>query len=212
MKSYAALSFPQTVTFPSEEQYGATEREDIRSHINALRLALDALEEQYGKTIECWGAHLAESLMDGARCLIGGNGGSAAHAQHLSAELVGRYLSDRKPLSALCLHADTSSLTAICNDYGHEEGFARQVEAHGRPGDILLLLSTSGASRNVIRAAEVAKDIGMTAWGLTGAGPNPLSVVTDDVITIAGATATVQEMHQVVIHLLCAAIDKRVCP
>ena len=100
------------------------------------------------------GPHLAELLPAGGRILVAGNGGSAAEAQHLTAELVGRMRDDRTPFSALALSAETSSLTAIANDYGYDEAFARQVRAHGRTGDVLLTLSTSGRSRSVIDAAR----------------------------------------------------------
>jgi D-sedoheptulose 7-phosphate isomerase len=137
-----------------------------------------------------------------------GNGGSAAQAQHLTSELVGRYRDDRPPLSALALHAESSSYTAICNDYGGAHGFARQVRAHGRPGDILVALSTSGRSPNVLAAVEAADDGGLVTWALTGPRPNPLASAAADAVCVdAEATATVQEVHQVAVHLLCAALD-----
>ena len=125
----------------------------IRDHLRDLRPALDSLADQAGE-VEEWGRHLAHCL-DGGRLLVAGNGGSAAEAQHLTAELVGRFENERRPLSALVLHGDTSTVTAVCNDYGHEEVFARQVQAHGRRGDVLLLLSTSGRSSNLLCAADV---------------------------------------------------------
>jgi D-sedoheptulose 7-phosphate isomerase len=137
-----------------------------------------------------------------------GNGGSAAQAQHLTAELVGRYCDDRPAYSALALHAETSSLTAIVNDFGAEAVFARQVEAHGRPGDVLLALSTSGRSANVHAAVSAARAKGLTTWALTGPGPNPVANACQDALCIdAPATATVQEAHLVVVHLLCARFD-----
>ena len=179
-------------------------------HLAALTGSLRRLEgelERLGR----WGERLAARLLEGGRLLAVGNGGSAAQAQHLTAELVGRYESERKPLSAICLHGDTSSLTAICNDYGQEEGFARQVRAHGRPGDVLLALSTSGTSANVLAAARAASECGMNVWGLTGEVPNPLAELCDDCIALrGGSTATVQELHLVAIHLLCGAIDREV--
>ena len=123
-----------------------------RDHIGALVGALCALEADVER-IEGWGAWLGGVLLDGGRLLAAGNGGSASQAQHLTGELVGRYHGDRPPLSALALHAETSSLTAIANDFGPEEAYARQVRAHGRPGDVLMALSTSGASPNVLAAA-----------------------------------------------------------
>lgn len=158
--------------------------------------------------IEYWGRHLARVLAAGGRLLACGNGGSAAEAQHLTGELVGRFVTDRQPLSAIALHADTSAATAIVNDYGEHEVFARQVRAHGRPGDVLISLSTSGRSLNVCTAAKTAHELGMTTWALTGAAPNPLAALCDDAIVIdAPRAGTVQEAHLAVVHALCAAVD-----
>jgi D-sedoheptulose 7-phosphate isomerase len=158
-----------------------------------------------------WGTELARSLSDGARLLVAGNGGSAAQAQHLTAELVGRYRDDRPPFSALALHADTSSTTAIANDYGVQEVFARQTCAHGRPGDILMLLSTSGASANLLTAAAEARRIGMKVWALTGPAPNPLEAAGDEAVCVdAPRSATVQELHLVAVHMICEAFDRAV--
>jgi phosphoheptose isomerase/glycosyltransferase involved in cell wall biosynthesis len=179
-------------------------------HLAALTESLPRLEGELER-LSHWGERLAGCLLEGGRLLAVGNGGSAAQAQHLTAELVGHYECERKPLSAICLHADTSSLTAISNDYGQEEGFARQVRAHGRPGDVLLALSTSGTSANVLAAARAASECGMTVWGLTGAVACPLAELCDDCIAVpGGSTATVQELHQVALHLLCGAVDREV--
>ncbi|MEU9022308.1 SIS domain-containing protein [Actinomadura sp. NPDC048394] len=159
-------------------------------------------------TIEAWGRRLAGVLRAGGRLLACGNGGSAAEAQHLTAELVGRFEDERRPLSAIPLHGDTSSVTAIGNDYGPAHVFARQVQAHGRPGDVLVCLSTSGRSPNVIAAADRARELGLTAWAVTGPGPNPLADACHDAITVrAGATSTVQEIHLAAVHLLCGVVD-----
>jgi D-sedoheptulose 7-phosphate isomerase len=185
-------------------------RPQSRRHLRALHQALTALERELPR-LERWGDRLADVLLDGGRLLVAGNGGSAAEAQHLTAELVGRYRDERRPLSAISLHADTSSLTAIGNDYGADECFARQVRAHGREGDVLLALSTSGESANVIAAAEAACELDMSAWALTGPGPSSLGVACGEVVRIdAASAATVQEAHLVAIHLLCAAVDERV--
>jgi D-sedoheptulose 7-phosphate isomerase len=155
-----------------------------------------------------WGRLLAAPLTAGHRLLVAGNGGSAAEAQHLTAELVGRYVADRPPLSAIALHAETSSLTAIGNDFGPAEAFARQVAAHGRPGDTLLLLSASGRSENVLAAASRARSLGIRIWAMTGRPPNPLASMADDAICVAAPdTATVQEVHLVAIHAMCDALD-----
>lgn len=155
-----------------------------------------------------WGAVLGVELGRGSRLLVGGNGGSAAEAQHLTAELVGRYCDERRPLSALALHAETSSVTAIGNDYGPDEVFARQVEAHGRPGDTVLLLSTSGNSANVLEAARRARSLGLRVWALTGRGPNGLADLADEALCVpSGSTSTVQEVHLIAVHVLCEALD-----
>jgi D-sedoheptulose 7-phosphate isomerase len=178
-----------------------------RHHLAALARPLAALDADVDR-IDGWGRHLARVLLGGGRLLAAGNGGSAAQAQHLTSELVGRYRDDRPAFSAIALHADTSALTAIVNDYSGGALFARQVEAHGRADDVLVALSTSGSSRNVLAAVEAAHDRGMTTWALTGRAPNPLAACCDDAVCVdAPATATVQEVHQVVVHLLCAAVD-----
>jgi D-sedoheptulose 7-phosphate isomerase len=179
-------------------------------HLAALRHALGASELQLAR-LDGWGGELGERLLAGARLLTAGNGGSAAEAQHLAAELVGRFVDERLPLSALALCTDGAAVTAIGNDYGAEQLFARQVCAHGRPGDVLVVLSTSGRSPNVVAAAHAARDCGLTTWALTGPGPNPLTEVCDDAVCIeADTTATIQELHLVAVHLLCAAVDRRV--
>ncbi|MEU2715516.1 SIS domain-containing protein [Streptomyces sp. NPDC007205] len=180
------------------------------THCDDLAKALDAFRE-HSPLIEEWGSELARRLGSGARLLVAGNGGSAAQAQHLTAELVGRYRHDRPPFSAIALHADTSSTTAIANDYGVQEIFARQTAAHGRPGDVLMLLSTSGASANLLAAAECAHRLGMTVWALTGRVPNPLQLGADDALCVdAPVAATVQELHLVAVHMLCEAFDSAV--
>jgi D-sedoheptulose 7-phosphate isomerase len=175
-------------------------------HLAAHRTAVGRVEAE-GEQLRTWGERLADQLVRGGRLLAVGNGGSAAEAQHLTAELVGRYGCERAPLSALALHAESSSLTAIVNDYGPDEAFARQVRAHGRPGDVLLALSTSGASANVLAAVAVAAEHGLQTWALTGPSPNPLAAACDEVLAIPGPPAVVQEAHLVAIHLICDAVD-----
>jgi D-sedoheptulose 7-phosphate isomerase len=181
-------------------------------HVASLSAALGSLSAQMG-TLDRWGRLLADVLCGGSRgrLLAAGNGGSAAQAQHLTAELVGRYRADRPPFSAICLTAETSSLTAIANDYPADELFARQVEAHGRAGDVLVLLSTSGRSSNAVAAARRARECGITTLAMTGPAPNPLAAAADDAICIDSPwTATVQECHLVALHLVCAAFDAAV--
>ena len=179
----------------------------LTEHLHDLELGLASLTEQEAE-IEEWGRRLARCL-DGGRLLVAGNGGSAAEAQHLTAELVGRFEGERRPLSALALHADTSTVTAVCNDYGGGELFARQVEAHGRPGDVLLLLSTSGSSTNVLAAADRAHALGLEVWALTGPRPNALATCADRVVAVdATSTSSIQEGHLVTVHALCAAVER----
>jgi D-sedoheptulose 7-phosphate isomerase len=182
---------------------------DAREHVDRLVDVLGRLDGDLTR-VERWGRELTRVLVGGGRLLACGNGGSAADAQHLTAELVGRYRDDRQPFSAIALSAETSSLTAIGNDYGYDEVFARQVRAHGREGDVLVAISTSGTSANVVAAAEAASERGVRVWALTGPGPNVLVGHADDAVCVdAPATATIQEVHGVLIHALCAAVDRR---
>jgi D-sedoheptulose 7-phosphate isomerase len=176
-------------------------------HVRRLQRALREAQPAFDLAGR-WGRTLATGLPQGSRLLVAGNGGSAAQAQHLTAELVGRYHDDRPPFSALALHAETSSLTAIVNDYGAEEIFARQVRAHGRWGDVCLLMSTSGRSPNILAAARAAAETGLTVWAMCGSRPNPLAELADEAVCIDAAdTATVQELHLVAVHELCEEFD-----
>ena len=179
-------------------------------HLAALAGSLHRLEGELER-LASWGQRLASRLLDGGRLLAVGNGGSAAQAQHLTAELVGRYQAEREALSAICLHGDTSSLTAISNDYGVEEAFARQVRAHGRAGDVLLALSTSGRSPNVLAAVRAARECDLEVWSLCGGAPNPLADLSDETVALeCPSPATVQELHQVALHVICGAVDREV--
>lgn len=180
----------------------------LDTHLTNLAAALVPYRE-CERQLARWGAELAHRLAAGGRLLVAGNGGSAAEAQHLTAELVGKLHDDRQPLSAIALHAETSALTAIANDYGYADVYARQVRAHGRPGDILLLLSTSGTSPNLVTAAQAAREGGVTTWALTGVAPNPLAAACDDVLAVASPdTQVVQELHLVTSHLLCEYLEQ----
>jgi D-sedoheptulose 7-phosphate isomerase len=177
-------------------------------HVRELLHALDTFDDGV-ETASDWGRTIATALTDGRRLLAAGNGGSAAQAQHLTGELVGRYREDRPPFSAICLSAETSTLTAIMNDYPVEELFARQVEAHGRPGDVLVLMSTSGRSPNVVTAAQRGRHLGLTVLAFTGPRPNPLADIADQALSVESPfTATVQELHLVALHVLCASMDR----
>ena len=182
-------------------------------HCRGLQRAVSHLCQRQLPLLASWGSVLAQRLPAGGRLLAAGNGGSAAQAQHLTAELVGRYAADRAGFSALSLHAETSSVTAVANDYGFDEVYARQVTAHGRPGDVLVLMSTSGCSPNLIRAADAGRAAGLVVWAMTGPAPNPLADRADEVLAVeADRSATVQEVHLVALHLLCESFDAALEP
>jgi D-sedoheptulose 7-phosphate isomerase len=179
----------------------------VSEHLAALAQAAEAADE-LTPLVTGWAQRLADVFAAGGRVLACGNGGSASEAQHLTGELVGRFRHERQPLSAIALCADSAATTAIMNDYGVEDVFARQVRAHGRPGDVLIAFSTSGTSPNVVAAAKAALEIGVTVWALTGPAPNPLAALSDSAIAVAAATvATVQEIHLSMVHALCIALD-----
>jgi D-sedoheptulose 7-phosphate isomerase len=153
-------------------------------------------------------ALLARCLRSGGKILLCGNGGSASDSQHIAAELVGRFVSDRVPLAAIALSTDTSILTAVANDYGYDRVFARQVAALGRAGDCLIGLSTSGNSPNVIEAVRVARETGMTTVLLSGRDGGQLRGVCDvELIVPSDVTARIQEAHIFIGHVLCASLE-----
>jgi D-sedoheptulose 7-phosphate isomerase len=177
-------------------------------HLEALAGPLEDLRRD-AERLEGWGRQLGGVLVAGGRLLAAGNGGSAAQAAHLTSELVGRYRDERQPFSAIALCTEASALTAIGNDYGMAEVFARQVCGHGRAGDVLVALSTSGRSENVLAAVDAANACGMTTWALCGGPACPLADRCDDALCVDSPyTATVQEIHLIAIHLLCAAVDE----
>jgi D-sedoheptulose 7-phosphate isomerase len=150
------------------------------------------------------------SLVSGGQLLIAGNGGSAADAQHIAAELTGRFLLEREPIRAMALHANTSSLTAIGNDYGYEHVFARELSAHARPGDVLLAISTSGNSSNVLRAIDMARKMKVVAIGLTGGSGGKMRELCDLCICVPSkSTARIQEMHITIGHAICELLERR---
>lgn len=148
------------------------------------------------------------AIKSGNKILACGNGGSAAEAQHFIGELVGRFLTEREPLAGVALTVDTSVLTAVGNDYGYDEVFARQVKGIGKPGDVLLAISTSGRSPNVLKALAAARECGLETIALVGAESNTDLDACDLVITIPDpSTPRIQEMHLVVLHLICELVD-----
>jgi D-sedoheptulose 7-phosphate isomerase len=155
------------------------------------------------------GARIAECLRGGGKVLTFGNGGSAADAQHLAGELVGRFLRDRAALSAIALTTDSSVTTAIANDMGYDSVFRRQVEAHGRPGDVAVGITTSGRSPNVVQALQLARERGLVTLGLTGGGGGRLVGAVDYLIDVPHAeTARIQEVHTMVVHVLCQIVEE----
>lgn len=156
-------------------------------------------------------AQKAHDCLDcGGKILVAGNGGSAAEAQHFAAELVGRFLKDRAPLAAIALTCDTSTLTAVGNDYGFERVFERQVAALAQSSDLLLLLSTSGSSPNLIAAAAMARKIGCTVVGFTGADGGKLADLVDVLLAVPSeSVARVQEVHLLCLHLLASYLENR---
>ncbi len=153
--------------------------------------------------------HMIDALRAGGKILICGNGGSAADAQHFAAELVGRFRRERPSWSAIALTVDASILTSLGNDFGFEQIFARQVQALGRPADILFAISTSGRSKNVLAAVEVAASSGMKTIGMTGEGSSPLGELVDHHLPIPSAnTAFIQQSHMAVIHVLCELVEE----
>jgi len=212
-----ALAFPDAlpglevleVEAADSESADAESLHTVQAHLDNVVPALESLRAQSGR-LAAWGVELAQRLLCGQRLLAAGNGGSAAEAQHLTAELVGRFDGERAPFSAISLHAESSALTALANDYGYEHVFARQVRAHGRSGDVLLLLSTSGQSPNLLRAVEAAGRLNVTTWALTGPGPNPLADACDEAVTIDALNANAQEGHLIALHAICRAFDLEV--
>ncbi|MGH9488285.1 MAG: D-sedoheptulose-7-phosphate isomerase [Terriglobales bacterium] len=166
-----------------------------------LAAAGAAMERAAEALIACYRA--------GGKAMFCGNGGSAADAQHLAAEFVGRYMAERRALPALALHANASSLTAIANDYGYERSFARPVEAFAQGGDVLVGLSTSGNSTNVVAALRRARELGCTAIALTGEGGGQMRAASDILIPVTSReTARIQECHILIGHCLCQAVEE----
>jgi D-sedoheptulose 7-phosphate isomerase len=156
---------------------------------------------------------MAQALRDGRKILLFGNGGSAADAQHIASEFVGRYIPDRIPLPALSLATDSSALTALGNDYGYNAVFSRQVQALGNTGDIAIGISTSGNSPNVLEAMDVARTKGLLTIGFTGESGGKMNGRTDVLFRVpSGMTARIQETHITLGHVLCELIDRELFP
>ena len=180
----------------------------IHETIKVHKKLLADLEINGVESIEQAAKLLVDCIGNGGCIYICGNGGSAADAQHIAAELVGRFVRERKGLPAVALTTDTSNLTSIGNDYGFEQIFSRQVEALVKKGDVLWAFSTSGKSENVLAAAKLAKEKGGFVLGFTGKKNSPLEQMSNVCICIEGPTATVQEIHQVAYHILCDLVEE----
>jgi D-sedoheptulose 7-phosphate isomerase len=179
--------------------------ESIATQRATLAAASDAIAAAGERLIECF--------RGGHRLFAFGNGGSAADAQHLCAELAGRYERERPGLPAIALTANSSDVTAIGNDYGYDRVFARLIEAHGRPGDVAFAISTSGNSRNVLEAVAEARQRGLATIGLTGRDGGKLAGRVDVPIVVSSdRTARIQETHIAIIHVLCELVDEELSP
>ena len=174
---------------------------------------LAVAEEAFGSlrpTVDAVAEEIAAALREGNKILVCGNGGSAADAQHLAAEMVNRFLKERKPYAAIALSTDTSILTSIGNDYGYDLIFEKQVRALGRSGDVLIAISTSGNAANVCRAVEAARHMNIVTVGLTGGNGGKLVSIVDRKICVSSTSNTprIQEGHQLIIHALCERIEE----
>ncbi|HJW72626.1 MAG TPA: D-sedoheptulose 7-phosphate isomerase [Geothrix sp.] len=185
-------------------------KQTLRQHVQESLLLKQTFFDREMDHLIAQAEDMAERLRRGARVLVCGNGGSAADAQHLAAELSGRYVKERRALAGIALTTDTSALTAIGNDYGFDQIFSRQVEALGRPGDLLIGISTSGNSPNVIRAVTSAKELGMHTLGLLGRDGGQLLGLMDDAMVVPSpVTARIQEVHQMIYHFWCEVLDEQ---
>jgi len=180
---------------------------DVKRNLEDHAAVIAALEGKI-HVIEAAAAAVVKCLVDGGKVLWMGNGGSAADAQHMAAEIVGRFVKERPGLPSIALTVDTSILTAVGNDYGYDEVFARQVRALGDPGDVVVAISTSGNSGNVLRTLEAARDLEMVSIGLTGEGGGKMAGMVDILVDVpATMTARIQEAHLLVEHTICEAVD-----
>lgn len=166
--------------------------------------SIRGLEGELGRAVGL----VSSALLNGNKLLACGNGGSAADAAHLTTEFVCRFVDDRRPFPAICLNTHGGDLTAISNDYGYEQVFARQVRAFGKPGDVLVALTTSGKSPNVRNALVAAKDIGVSAVALLGRdGGDAVGIADVDLLVPGDKTIRIQEAHQLLLHTLCEVVE-----
>ncbi len=177
---------------------------EFSSHLETIQSVIDLMEKDLAKASQI----AVETLKRGNKVLLCGNGGSASDAQHIAAELTGRYKSERRGLPGIALTTDTSALTAISNDYGYDRVFDRQVEALANEGDLLIGISTSGNSNNVISALKLAKELGCSAIGFSGRDGGKMNEVCDvNLVVPSDNTPRIQEMHILFGHTMCQIID-----
>jgi len=178
---------------------------ELNGHVATAQLVADTMNETIQKACEM----AVQTLKAGGKILIFGNGGSAADAQHIAAELTGRYKTERPSLPGIALTTDTSALTAIGNDYGYDRVFDRQLEGLGNKGDLAIGISTSGNSKNVISALELAKQKGMRTLGLSGRDGGGMNSACElNIVIPSSDTPRIQEMHITIGHIICQAIDE----
>ena len=182
-------------------------REQIAASI-AVKRDLLADEKLIGQ-IEKLAADCLQSLQSGGKVIFAGNGGSFADAQHLSAEFISRFMFDRAPLASLVLGANNSAISAISNDYGYEQVFARELQGVARPGDVFIPISTSGNSRNILVAVEQARKQGVTTVAFTGEGGGKLAPLCDCLCVPSLETARIQECHIMIGHIICGLVEKQ---
>ncbi|HSO71669.1 MAG TPA: D-sedoheptulose 7-phosphate isomerase [Thermodesulfobacteriota bacterium] len=185
----------------------------IQQHLEALhRLQRLFFESQGDRLIQC-AALVSQAFQRGKKLLLMGNGGSAADAQHIAAEFVNRFLIDRPPLPALALSTDTSVITSIGNDFGFDRIFEKQIQALGQPGDILMAISTSGNSPNILRGLQAAQEKGVQTLALTGQDGGRMVQWSDYALIVPSAeTPLIQETHMVIGHLLCQMVEADLFP
>lgn len=181
----------------------------LAEHIQVLLVGLGQLQERSALLARV-GLELIRTLESGGKVLVAGNGGSAAQAQHFATELVGRFKRERAGYAVLALTADSAVLTAIANDYGYDHVFSRQVQALGQAGDVLMALSTSGESENVVQAARAAREQRMTVIAVTGQPRSRLQQLADIAVCVSSSeTPLIQELHMILLHLLCDVVEAR---
>jgi D-sedoheptulose 7-phosphate isomerase len=190
----------------------ADAREDlVLAHFRRSQEAVErsAADRELVAAIVAIAGRVAQAIRGGGKLLLAGNGGSAADAQHIAAEFVGRFINDRAPLAAIALTTDTSALTAIGNDYGFDHVFERQIRALGRKGDAFVAISTSGRSPNIVAALEAARELGLVTVGFTKAAPSPMRALCDLVLAVPSEeTALIQQVHITAAHAICHLVER----